>query len=158
MAPPWDILRSKSKERVHLYNRIEKINGFDTIRADLLHPTKQVYLRIYFSVEHGYTPVKFEYIRNGSEVSSTVEVTSLQKIADGLWFPSSGIMNHYHGMTKIEYKAIGNIVINQGLKEEDFDIEFPTGTQVDDQVRGIKYIATSTEVKNQKTDVEVDGE
>jgi beta-lactamase regulating signal transducer with metallopeptidase domain len=149
MSTPLETLRSKHKELVHLYNRIEKIDGFDTIHADLLHPTKQIYLRIYFSVEHGYTPVRLEYIRNGSEVASSVEVNSLQKVADGLWFPSSGIMNHYQGKTKIVYKAIGKIVINQGLREEDFALEFPTGTKVDDQVRSIKYIVTSTEVKNQ---------
>jgi len=155
MASSLDILISRNKERVHLYNRIEKINGFDTIRADLLHPTKQIYLRIYFSVEHGYTPVRFEYIRTGSEISSSVEVNSLQKVADGLWFPRSGVVNN-HDKSRSEYKAIGNIVINQGLREEDFDIEFPTGTQVDDQVRGIKYIVTSKEVKNQNPTVEIE--
>lgn len=145
------------KELVHLLNKIEKINGFDTIRADFLNPNKQIYLHIYFSVEHGYTPVRWEYIMHGSKMVFSVEVKSLQKVADGLWFPSSGVVNN-HDKSKSVYKAIGNIVINQGLREEDFDVEFPTGTQVDDQVRGIKYIVTSTEVKNQKTAVQVEGE
>ena len=70
------ILKNK-KEFVRLDDTITKVNGFNTIRADLLteykYPNKNfVYRRIYFSVDYGYTPVRFEFVAGGQAVLAFV--------------------------------------------------------------------------------------
>jgi len=119
---------------------IGKINGFNTIRADILQETtKQICVRIYFSVEHGYTPVRYEYI-NGDQIAMVVDVHSLEQVTEGLWFPSSGLIRSLNDEQSTVYLASSRILVNQGLKKEYFDIDFPAGTKVYDETRGIRYV------------------
>lgn len=143
-----------------LDNAVMKINGFNTIRADVLQEvTKQVVLRIYFSVGHGYTPIRYEHIRLGRPesgkleiVAGTIEVNSLEEVAKGLWFPSGGTISSPDDKQMNGYRAISEIVVNQGLTDEDFDIEFPPGTKVRDEIRDTEYIVKPT--KEQKEEFE----
>jgi len=136
------------KELGRIDNNIEKINEFNTIRADVLQEvTKQVCARVYFSVDHGYTPVRYEYTDGPNKVGLVFDVNSLEKVADGLWFPSSGTIrvageNHVN-----KYAATSKIVVNQELTDEHFDIEFPPGTRVDDEISGTSYVFHPTEGK-----------
>lgn len=123
-----------------LDNNIEKINGFNTIRADLLQEwTKQVCIRVYFSVDHGYTPVKYEFMRGGKP-DLTIEVHSLEQVAEGLWFPSSGVINCTDSERVDAYQATSKVLVNQGLTEKDFDIKFPPGTKVHDEIKDLEYV------------------
>jgi len=143
----------RDKEFVRLDNTIENVNGFNTICADLLgRRVKQIYLRIYFSVEHGYTPIKYEHMRGGEKVSFAFEVHSLEQVAEGLWFPSSGRISSPDDKQANGYRAISKIVVNQGLTDEHFDIEFPPGTEVRDEIRDTEYIVKPT--KEQKEEFE----
>lgn len=135
------------KELVHLDNIVKKVNGFNTIRAELLTESdkdKRVYLRIYFSVDHGCTPVKYEHMTGGeresNRVATALEVHSLEQVAEGLWFPSSGLISSSDSKRANVYQAIGKIVVNQGLTDEHFDIEFPPGTKVRDEIKDTEYI------------------
>jgi hypothetical protein len=136
------ILKNK-KEFVRLDDTITKVNGFNTIRVDLLterDPNKKVvYRRIYFSVDHGYTPVRFEYMR-GERVGGAFDVQSLEQVAEGLWFPSSGIINDSDSEVRDGFRTIGKIIANQGLTDKDFDIEFPAGTRVYDRINDRGYV------------------
>ena len=137
----------RRKEFVHIDNTIQKINGFNTISVDLLTEwNKQIFMHIYFSVDHGYTPVKYEYIRvtkTGPKVAIAVEVNSLEQVAEGLWFPSSGIIRSPDDEETNVYRATSKIVINQGLTDEHFDIKFPPGTKVYDEIKNLKYVVKS---------------
>lgn len=142
-----DILKNK-KEFIRLDNTITKVNGFNTICASLLtenEPNKQiVYCRIYFSVEHGCTPVRYEF-EAGERIAFALDVQSLEQIAEGLWFPSSGIISSPGKQDKNVYKATGKIVANQGLADKDFDIKFPADTRVYDKINDRSYVVTLTE-------------
>jgi hypothetical protein len=155
----------RRKEFVHLDNTVEKVNGFNTIRADFLirsddpKTNKRVYLRVYFSVEHGYTPIRYEHIRLGRPesgkpeiVAGTIEVNSLEQVAEGLWFPSGGTISSPDDKQANVYRATSKIVVNQGLTDEHFDIEFPPGTKVRDEIRDTEYIVKPT--KEQKEEFE----
>jgi len=135
------ILKNK-KEFVRLDDTITKVNGFNTIRVDLLTEydpnVKFVYFRTYFSVDHGYTPVRFEYMGKNRAILAW-DVQSLEQVAEGLWFPSSGIINNPDAEERDGFRTIGKIVVNQGLKDKDFDIEFPEGTFVLDKIKGKEY-------------------
>jgi len=134
----------RDKEFVRLDNTIEKVNGFNTIRADLLQwSSKNVYLRIYFSVDHSYTPVRYEHV--GGKSVLTFEVHSLEQVAEGLWFPSSGLIKTTDSERMDGFQTIGKIVVNQGLTDEHFDIDFPPGTEVRDEIRDLKYVVKPTE-------------
>ena len=138
---------------MRLDNTIKKVNGFNTICASLLTETDPknqfVYSRIYFSVDHGYTPVRYEYVRptraGTTEVIMAMDVLSLEQVAEGLWFPSSGIISSPDEKDKNVYQATGKIIVNQGLTDKHFDIEFPPGTEVWDKIRDLEYVVKPTE-------------
>lgn len=143
--------RLRDKEFVHLDNTIENVNGFDTIRADFLSKTndpntnKRVYFRVYFSVDHGYTPILYEHMRGGKKVALAFEVHSLEQVAEGLWFPSSGLISDPDDERVSVFQTIGKIAVNQGLTEQHFDIDFPPGTEVRDEIRDLEYVVKPTE-------------
>jgi len=137
--------RLRAKDKVRLDNVVRKVDGFNTIRADLLtdflyEGNRLVYVRIYFSVDHGYTPVKFEHMKGRDMVGLSVKVESLEEVAEGLWFPSSGIITTADSDRVNAYQAIGPIIVNQGLADEHFDIDFPVGTEVHDEIQGKEYV------------------
>jgi len=131
-----------------------EINGFPVARAELLIEApsssaahKLPYTRVYFSTAHSYTPVRYEYVSptaNGPQVTASVDVTSLEQVSPGLWFPSAGCLTLMGDNLKNRYQAT-EIVVNQGLSDEDFHVEFPPGTQVKDEVTGERYLVKSTE-------------
>jgi len=130
--------------RVSIDNIEKEINGFNTIRADFIQAhTNKPFRRIYFSVEHGYTPVRYEYLQPKSgTVHESIEINSLEEVSEGLWFPSSGAMidhNSKYNEANL-YQATSKIIVNQGLTDEVFDIGFPVGTKVHDKIQGKKYI------------------
>ena len=130
----------KREGLVRLDNTIQKVNGFNTIHSDFLQrQTKQVCRRVYFSVDHGYTPIKYDYIRQ-NEVFLTFEVQSLEQVAQGLWFPSSGVINRAGDKQVDVWQATSKILVNRGLAEKDFDVEFPPGTKVRDEIKGMEYV------------------
>jgi len=141
---PLSVVLTRHKEFVRLDSTIRNVNGFNAIRIDVLTEySGEVFEQIYFSVDHGYTPVCFKYI-NGygtpQENSLNIDVGSLEEVADGLWFPSSGTASCTDEGKINVYEATGPIVVNQGLKSEDFDIKFPLGTKVYDHIDNTKYV------------------
>jgi len=136
--------RLRAKDKVHLDNVVKKIDGFNTIRADLLtdflyEGNRLVYMRIHFSVDHGYTPVKFEYMKGRGLGALSVNVETLEEVAEGLWFPDSGTITDPDSDQVSAYQAISPILVNQGLTDEHFDIDFPVGTKVHDEIQDRKY-------------------
>jgi hypothetical protein len=130
------------KDMVHVTDAMTRVNDFNTIRVVLmLMESKLAYTRIYFSVDHNYAPVMYENLkgRNG-EVSVTTEVHSLEQIADGVWFPTSGLGRPSDEERVYAFQVKGKILANQGLTDKDFDIKFPVGTRVSDQITGKKYV------------------
>ena len=145
----------RKKEFVRLVDSIEKVNGFNAICIELLWDApsvpiihkQQAQRRIYFSVDHGYTPIKYEDLspsESGPEVNFSVNVTSLEKVSDNLWFPSKGSLGD--NPTNI-YQAI-KILVNQGLTDEYFDIEFPPGTRITNEISGLSYVSEAPEDQN----------
>jgi hypothetical protein len=135
----------RQKEFARVDNAVQKINSFNTICAELLSTLKkQVYFRIYFAIDHSYTPVRYEFV-SGGKLIGAFDVQSLQKVGDGLWFPSSGVISSPDSEEISVYQTIGEIVVNQGLSAEDFDIEFPVGTKVHDEIQGRDYVVKAAE-------------
>jgi RNA polymerase sigma factor (sigma-70 family) len=139
-----------NKEFIKFDATVKDINGFNAVCVELLRNApnypilhkKEPEYRIYFSVDHGYTPIKYEsmaYTGKGSKPSFAVVVTSLEKVADGLWFPKSGYKVDLSDNLTNTYKAT-KIVINQGLTDKDFDIVFPSGTRVTNEINGSKFV------------------
>lgn len=97
-------------------------------------------MRIYFSVDHGYTPVKFEHMKGPDKVALSVNVESLEEVAEGVWFPGSGTNTVPDSDRVGTYQAISPILVNQGLTDEHFDIDFPVGTEVYDEIQDKEYV------------------
>ena len=139
--------RLKKKEEIEIDNQIKDVNNFKTICASFFVPTKlggRVYLKIYFSVEHGYTPIKIEKINNKGEVGFSATVDEPIEVSDNFWFPKRGRVQLGNDRHQICYK-INQVKINQGLKDEIFDINFPPGTKVADEITGKQYTIKPTQ-------------
>jgi hypothetical protein len=137
--------RLRAKDKVRIDNVVKKIDGFNTIRVDLLtdfiyEGNRPVYMRIYFSVDHGYTLVKLEHMKGPDMVALSVNVGSLEEVANGLWFPDSGTFTIPGSDRVSTYQAISPIIVNQGLTDEHFDIDFPVGTKVHDEIQDREYV------------------
>lgn len=129
------------REMIQATDSVSKVNDFNTVRVDLLNMQIKVpYTRIYCSVDHNYAPVRYEHLkgRNG-EIASYDEVDSLEQIADGVWFPTSGLHRIGNEERVNSFQVKGKILVNQGLTDDDFDIKFPVGTRVSDQITGREY-------------------
>jgi len=132
-------LRRKGLVRIDRTVRDDAVEGFRTISADLLTSwtlddgSRLVYAKVYFSVDHGFTPVMIELMRGHDIVALSIVVKSLEQVADGVWFPSSGYTEDPDSGQKHKYEATGPIVVNQGLTKSDFDIVFPDGTDIEDR-------------------------
>ena len=148
----------RKKEFVRLVDSIEKVNGFNAICIELLWDApsvpiihkQQAQRRIYFSVDHGYTPIKYEDLspsESGPKVNYLVDITALEKVSDNLWFPNKGYLKQVGtGLTNI-YSAT-KILVNQGLTDEYFDIEFPPGTRITNEISGLSYVSEAPEDQN----------
>jgi outer membrane lipoprotein-sorting protein len=135
----------RDKERISLDDNIVKINGFNAIKVDILtKQTKVLWRGVYFSVEHGYAPVAIEYGRGGGKWAIRYNVTSFEKISDGLWFPKSGYMESPDDDSRTVFTA-STVSLNQGLGDEFFDFEFPPGTKISDEISDLVYIFKPTE-------------
>lgn len=129
------------KEMIQATDSMSRVNDFNAVRFDLLQmKTKLPYTRIYFSVDHNYAPVKYEHLKGkNGEIASCDEVHSLEQIADGVWFPTSGLHRIGNEERVNAFQVKGKILVNQGLADKDFDLEFPVGTKVQDQITGREY-------------------
>ncbi|MFB0524720.1 MAG: hypothetical protein ACETVZ_04220, partial [Phycisphaerae bacterium] len=149
--PLSEFLRD-NKEVISLDDNIVKINGFNAIKVDILHKiAKVLWGTVYFSVEHGYTPVRYEYWGGRRKrLIVRYNITSFEKMSDGLWFPKSGYIESPDDDRRTVFTA-SKISLNQGLPDEYFDFEFPPGTKIVDEISGTSYIFHPTEGKlNQK--------
>ncbi|MBN2590494.1 MAG: hypothetical protein JXA96_11585 [Sedimentisphaerales bacterium] len=146
----------QKKEFVRIVEPNNKVNGFNVIYAEflwdapnipLLHK-KQVCKSVYFSIDHGYTPIKYEDFNpseSGPKLIHSINITSLEKVSDNLWFPISGSLNMTdHNLTN-KYKA-SKITVNQGLTDDYFNIKFPPGTRIDNEITGMRYVQPEYEV------------
>jgi len=145
-------LRAKDPTEIKLKKAVKTVNGFNTIQVDIFWKTKKgrklLTARVYFSVDHGYTPVRFEDT-NGREAIFRVDVTDLQKVSDGLWYPSRGRRKLLEEERTYNYEA-SRIVVNQGFGVEHFDIEFPAGTEVNDEINDREYIVKPTDEQQER--------
>ena len=80
----------------------------------------------------------------GLRLDFSLDVRTLERCAEGLWFPSAGSLTSVqHDLTNT-YKAT-KITLNQGLKDEDFRIAFPAGTKVSDETTGARYTVEASQ-------------
>lgn len=124
-----------------LSNSVWKVNDFNAVRIEII-PTwlKRPIERVYFSVDHGYTPIRHAFVDPRSSNEDLVfDVEELQQIGEDLWFPSAGIIRNSKALQVNRFMTKGAIVTNQGLGPKDFDLDFPDGTRVDDRITGKSY-------------------
>ncbi len=135
--------RLREKDSVRLDNTIKTVNGFKTIHVNLFVRWKDKEIlskRVYFSADHMFTPVKIEYFSGKGKVALAVEVFELEKVAEALWFPKKGrLAPSVPGRRAYIYEA-SKILVNQGLTDEYFDIKFPPGTKVYDEIKDREYV------------------
>ena len=153
-----------NKGTVRLSNEVEKVEEFDTIRADFFiefnrEGKTHIYnaRRVYFSIEHDYYPIKYEFMHTkGKTVEGNIikykvaptyshNIASLTEVQNGMYFPDCGFVSEPNKPVDAIWYAVGNITINQGLEKEDFDISFPPGTKVRDRTKDIEYVIKPTE-------------
>jgi hypothetical protein len=130
------------KEKCLIDETITKVGDFRAIRVDFMgdanEPRHRPYMKVYFSIDHGYTPVRYEHT-DGRVTVVTVDVNSLEKVANGLWFPTKGTI-------KVpDEERMDVYTVNKGVDDKLFDIKYPSGTKVWDEVQDRTYTVKPTE-------------
>ncbi len=133
----------KNTESCRINSEIVKINDCNSISVEMVTSGGHIYRRIYFSIDHDYTPVRFEFIKGG-KVSRSIDVFKFQEVSKGLWFPVKGQIKA-EGIERVNVYEAKTVIVNQGLTVKDFDFEFPPGTRIRDEITGQKYIIRPTE-------------
>lgn len=120
-------------ESFRLVDGIQQIRDFRTIELDSVIETGEVHQKMFLAVDHGYAPVRFEYISlSDNSVNFEVDVLALQEVADGLWFPFKGTSDS-PGDEDGSVFEVKSITLNQHLSKDDFDLAFPPGIEVNDE-------------------------
>jgi len=135
------LLREKGKLTVVLDNQIRKVNDFNSVSVDIyahIEDKKILAQRVCFSVDHDFTPIKIEYF-NGRTSSIAFDVLELKEIND-IWFPMKGCAVSPDPNDPKNFYQAHSVILNQGLDKEFFDIEFPEGTKVYDQINDRQYV------------------
>jgi hypothetical protein len=124
---------------------IKKVNDFNTINIEhwKAYRDKNLLIRRYtFSIDHNFTLIRIEF-SNGKDVVGTHDVLALTQIENGIWFPTECRAFASDGLTNTI--KVKKIAANQGLTDKDFDIEFPPGTKVNDEITGKQYTIKPTQ-------------
>jgi hypothetical protein len=138
---PLSVIFKKYPDLIILDETVRKIDGFNTIRTVFLQQsTKRPVIRIYFSKDHNYYPIRYEYMK-GDKVDLSFQVESLEKIGNNLWFPSSGIISTSDSKRVDAFQTTAPILYNQHKKSDVFQIEITPGTEVWDEINNSEYIA-----------------
>jgi hypothetical protein len=88
--------------------------------------------------------VKYEFMGGGG-VAITVSVIALEEVASGLYFPTEGSISVAGDERINAFAVVGDVLINQGLQKQDFDIVFPAGTKVIDEIQELEYVVGAQE-------------
>jgi hypothetical protein len=127
-------------ESVRLVEGTKRVREFNTIELDFVTPEGAVHRKYFFSVDHGYAPVRYEWInpRNGT-TQAAVDVLALEEVSSGLWFPIKGITGHVKDDTANVYEARA-VKVNQNLSKDYFDLDFPPGTAIKNEIGYLQRI------------------
>ncbi|UCD50762.1 MAG: hypothetical protein JSW27_24970 [Phycisphaerales bacterium] len=120
-------------EWFRIVDGIQQVRDFHTIELDCVTDTRALHQRVFLSVDHGYTPVRFEYICpfDGSR-GIEVDVLALREVSPNLWFPVKGTTTFPDDNDGDVYEA-SSVTLNQNLSKDDFNLAFPPGTEVNDE-------------------------
>jgi hypothetical protein len=127
-------------EAVRLVEGTKRVREFNTIELDFVMPDGAVHRKYFFSVDHGYAPVRYEWIdpRKGT-TQAAVDVLALEEAAPGLWFPVKGITGHVEEETANVYEAKA-VKVNQNLAKDYFDLAFPPSTEIRNELSYLQRI------------------
>jgi len=145
--PLSQLLREKEKVTIALDNNIIKVNNFDAICVSIyahIEDKKVLAQRVFFSPEHSFALVKIEYF-NGRTSAGSFDVLELEEVKEGVWFPVKGCSTPSDPNDPKNIYQASKVILNQGLKKGFFDLEFPPGTEVHDEITGLRYIIKPTE-------------
>jgi hypothetical protein len=119
-------------------NDIHPIRQFRTIELDCVTEYGAVHRRVFLSLDHGYTPVRFEYLSpSDGALKVEVDVLSLREVSEGLWFPVKATTGCAGENTRNVYE-VEEVRLNQHLSKGYFDLAFPPGTIVTDETAGVR--------------------
>ena len=99
---------------------------------------KGVTERYWLDMERGFSLVRFERRDYPGKVVWVLSDIVLKEVAPNLWYPVEGINYEPRTGRAFKYHA-DTVMVNQGLPDSDFTLEFPPGTGVTDERNMTKY-------------------
>ncbi len=124
---------------------VKNINGFNTVSVAFLQEyTRNPVARVYFSIDHNLTPVRFDYLNGAksekSKADLTFDVLSLQKVDENLWFPGSGVIRDCDEDRVNVFEVTKPVSLNKGLAKSNFQFDFPKNTRVHNKTENKDYV------------------
>lgn len=129
-----------------LRKETERIDGRDCHVVDLVHDGKCRF-SVWLDVERGCMPLLHRAYQMDGSVKREFKTDKLWDFGDGLWLPVAGKCVLVFPDNRSEYviNALDAVTgkprvkVNSGIKDEEFRVKIPPGTEVIDTYAGIAY-------------------
>lgn len=128
----------KNKETLKVEQGMESIEGVPSIKLAGNFAEGKLMMKLWISPQRNFLPIKRQVYntKDGKLMSETV-LSNLVQLPNGLWFPKSIRFGSPDPEWAI-YQEITNISI-EPIPEDFFKPAFPEGTEVVDEVLGLRY-------------------
>ena len=111
-----------------------KPNNDQTIKSDWN-------LELYFDKSVNFLVKKAIYTQIKTNFRRIIEVTNFKRYNNGIFFPDSIVNRSFDGdkLTKLTIAKFTNVVINEKITEEIFNIQYPHGILLTDNIKKTNY-------------------
>lgn len=160
-TPVWDkpLLKRLKEDEPTILPAQEEVDGHPcwVLEGGASIAPEQLRYKVYLDPEIGFLPRLYEEI---GTATIRRHFKSYQEIQPGIWYPSRVGEEVWKGnrIDRRNLYVIDIVKINSGLPPETFEINFPPGTLVWDEIAGIKYTVGSPGNVEELLDLDISSE
>ncbi len=99
-------------------------------------------IHLWLSPEQNYVPIRHKFVNSAGKTTGSYEISYVNNAKDG-WVPSEWVATTLTGEGKLNFRIRVNVTqyfINGDVAKEDFKLEFPAGTWVNDRVNDTTFV------------------
>lgn len=96
---------------------------------------------VHFSLDHNMSIVRISFY-NHNKVDFEYNVLKLEPLGNGLWFPVECVIGIGESISKM---SVSYVQVNQPYEKDEFELDFPPGTRVEDMITGKEYTIKPTQ-------------
>jgi len=108
-------------------------------------PEKGPYIKLHVDPSKGFIPIKKQLLKHDGSVFISFENSDFNQTKEGLWIPLKFTLVDLINNLTIHY-VVQEVMVNEPIADELFELSFPSGTIVKDDIAGLKYVVNDTDM------------